>query len=108
MQPFQLSDVLLLKIVRRSNSQQKETGTLRILEMSGLGCQVTTCFEARFGVSLGGSGVSIGGVRILRAEDSRCFLFLFDLSQKSLVCFFVFQEKLSTIWWFQPVWNNVL
>ena len=30
---------------------------LRILGMSGLGCQVTTCFEA----SLGGSGVSIGG-----------------------------------------------
>ena len=31
-----------------------------------MGCQVATCLEALFGVSLGGSGVSIGGVRSLR------------------------------------------
>ena len=31
-----------------------------------MGCQVVTCFKALFGVSLGGSGVSIGGVRSLR------------------------------------------
>ena len=30
-------------------------------------CQVATCFKAP-GVSLGGSGVSIEGVRILRAD----------------------------------------
>ena len=30
-----------------------------------MGCQVATCFEAP-GVSSGGSGVSIGGFRILR------------------------------------------
>ena len=30
-----------------------------------MGCQVATCFKAP-GVSLGGSGVSIGGVRSLR------------------------------------------
>ena len=40
--------------------------TLRILGMSW-GVK-TTCFEAP-GVSLGGSGVSIGGFRILRADD---------------------------------------
>ena len=31
-----------------------------------MGCQVATCLEALFGVSLGESGVSIGGVRSLR------------------------------------------
>ena len=39
--------------------------TLRILGMSGLGCQVATCLEALFGpfrgVTFGGSGISIGG-----------------------------------------------
>ena len=35
-----------------------------------MGCQ--TCFEAP-GVSLGGSGVSIGGVRILRAMEKGSF-----------------------------------
>ena len=38
--------------------------TLRILGMSW--AVKITCFEALFGVSLVGSGVSIGGVRILR------------------------------------------
>ena len=33
-----------------------------------MGCQVATCFEAP-GVSLGGSGVSIGGFRILRVPE---------------------------------------
>ena len=37
--------------------------SLRVHGMSW-GCQVATCFKAP-GVSLGGSGVSIGGVRIL-------------------------------------------
>ena len=45
---------------------QKST-TLRILGMSW-GVKIT-CFEAP-GVSLGGSGVSIGGVRILRAAHA--------------------------------------
>ena len=35
-----------------------------------MGCQVATCLEALFGVSLGGSGVSIGGVRSLRGEKN--------------------------------------
>ncbi len=43
--------------------------TLRILGMSW-GVE-TTCFEAP-GVSLGGSGVSIGGFRILRVRYIRC------------------------------------
>ena len=36
-----------------------------------MGCEKNqVCFEALFGVSLGGSGVSIGGVRILRVGKS--------------------------------------
>ena len=51
----------------------KFLGTLRILGMSW-GVK-TTCFEAP-GVSLGGSGVSIGGVGILRvASFWECFFF---------------------------------
>ena len=34
-----------------------------------MGCQVASCLEALFGVSLGGSGVSIGGVRSLGAVN---------------------------------------
>ena len=40
--------------------------TLRIRKGCRFGCQVATCFEALFGVSLGESGVSIVGVKIVR------------------------------------------
>ena len=46
--------------------------TLRLLGMSW-GVK-TTCLEAP-GVSLGGSGVSIGGVGSLRAVRGTCFIF---------------------------------
>ena len=75
------------------NSQQKETGTLRILEMSGLGCQVTTCFEARFGVSLGGSDVSIGGGDGFLGRKIRgvsCFSLTFH---KNISSVFLFSSK---------------
>ena len=49
---------------KKENSGEK-TGTLRIPGMSL--CVKITCFEAP-GVSLGGSGVSVGGVKIVRAR----------------------------------------
>ena len=48
-----------------------------------MGCQAATCFKALFGVSLGGSGVSIGGVRSLRVE-SRWWFHVLIRSPQSL------------------------
>ena len=48
------------------SSIRKRSPTLRILGMSW-GVK-TTCFEAS-GMSLGGSGVSIGGVKIVRVKN---------------------------------------
>ena len=100
-------------------------GALRILEMSW--AVKTTCFKAP-GVLLGGSGVSIGGVRIPRAGDfSKIVEFLifpetcgrFD---KNLDAVFVdwgettnysfLFGKSFTRWWFQliyifsPTWGD--
>ena len=44
-----------------------------------MGCQVATCLEALFGVSLGGSGVSIGGVGSLRVYHILVFVHRFCL-----------------------------